>query len=125
MDRWRGTRIAKWDWREHKERTIFRTDAGGANRGPALVADLLGDWREEVLLIAPDGRSLRLYTTNIPTDRRIHTLMHDPQYRLGVVWQNVAYNTPCHPSFYLGDGMSSPTSPDIRLVQPANQAAGP
>jgi hypothetical protein len=31
--------------------------------------------------------------------------MHDPVYRLGVAWQNVAYNQPAHPGFFLGEGM--------------------
>ena len=53
----------------------------------------------------PDGKSLRLYTTTIPTEHRLVTLMHDAQYRLSVAWQNVSYNKPPHPSFYLGDGM--------------------
>ena len=39
--------------------------------------------------------------------------MHDPQYRLGVAWQNVAYNQPPHVSFYLGDGMAAPPRPRI------------
>jgi hypothetical protein len=34
--------------------------------------------------------------------------MHDPVYRLGIAWQNVAYNQPPHVSFYLGDGMAKP-----------------
>ena len=39
--------------------------------------------------------------------------MHDPQYRLSVAWQNVAYNQPPHPSFFLGDGMRRPPRPNI------------
>ena len=39
--------------------------------------------------------------------------MHDPQYRLGIAWQNVVYNKPPHPSFFLGDGMAKP---NIRLI---------
>jgi hypothetical protein len=34
--------------------------------------------------------------------------MHDPQYRLAIAWQNVGYNQPPHPSFFLGDGMAPP-----------------
>lgn len=30
--------------------------------------------------------------------------MHDPIYRLSVVWQNVSYNQPAHPEFFLGHG---------------------
>jgi rhamnogalacturonan endolyase len=104
---WRSqSRILKWNWSKGVEETIFEIDARSAGRGPCLVADLIGDWREELLLVAPDGRSLRLYTTTIPTDVRMPTLMHDSQYRLGIARQNVAYNQPAHPSFYLGDGMT-------------------
>ena len=78
---------------------------------PNLAADLLGDWREELLLPGPEGKSLRLYTTTIPTRYRFVTLMQDPQYRLSVAWQNVSYNKPPHPSFFLGDGMSQRSTP--------------
>ena len=60
-----------------------------------------------------DGTELRIYTTPIPTDHRLPTLMHDTQYRLAVAWQNVGYNQPPHPSFYLGDGMKPP--PKVRM----------
>jgi len=83
---------------------------------PTLTADLLGDWREEIIVAAPDRKSLRLYTTTIPTTNRLYTLMHDPQYRLSVAWQNVAYNKPPHTSFYLGDGMPPLPRPNIRLI---------
>ena len=66
---------------------------------------------------------LRIYTTTIPTDHRIYTLMHDPVYRLGVAWQNVAYNQPTHTGFYLGDGMAAPPRPAITVV-PATITAG-
>ena len=36
--------------------------------------------------------------------------MHDRQYREAIAWQNVAYNQPPHPSFYLGYGMTLPVS---------------
>jgi len=40
--------------------------------------------------------------------------MHDPQYRVAISWQNVAYNQPPHPSFHIGEGMAAPPQPDIR-----------
>jgi rhamnogalacturonan endolyase len=52
------------------------------------------------------------------TARRIYTLMHDPQYRVAISWQNVAYNQPPHPSFHIGSGMAEPPTPDIRVVEP-------
>jgi rhamnogalacturonan endolyase len=87
----------------------------GTKSTPVLSADLFGDWREEVVFRTRDNQSLRIYTTTEPTDRRITTLMHDPQYRLSIAWQNVAYNQPPHPSFFIGDGMSDPPRPTIDL----------
>ena len=112
----RRSRVTKWNWETEKEETLLETGSRGGGRGPNLMGDFIGDWREEILLSAPDGKSLRLYTTTIPTDHRIPTLMHDPQYRLGIAWQNVVYNKPPHPSFYLGDGMAKPPKANIRLV---------
>jgi rhamnogalacturonan endolyase len=83
---------------------------------PALSADILGDWREEVLLRTADNKELRLFTTTIPTDTRLFTLMHDPQYRVAVAWQNVGYNQPPHPSFNPGDGMKTPPRPRVTTV---------
>ncbi|UCH13758.1 MAG: T9SS type A sorting domain-containing protein [Bacteroidales bacterium] len=77
----------------------------GTKSNPCLQADILGDWREEVIWRTSDNTSLRIYTTNALTDYRITTLMHDHVYRLGIAWQNVAYNQPPHTGFYLGDGM--------------------
>ncbi|WP_202970864.1 rhamnogalacturonan lyase family protein [Saccharothrix sp. ALI-22-I] len=53
------------------------------------------------------------YATTTQTDRRIHTLMHDAQYRVAIAWQNTSYNQPPHPSFFLGNGMSTPPQPNI------------
>ncbi|MFG1890831.1 cellulose binding domain-containing protein [Micromonospora sp. NPDC049051] len=87
----------------------------GTKSTPALSADLFGDWREEVVWRTSDSRALRIYSTPTPTGTRIHTLMHDPQYRVAVAWQNTAYNQPPHPGFFLGDGMAAPPTPNIHL----------
>jgi rhamnogalacturonan endolyase len=112
-----GTTIFKWNWEKAQAEPLFTADSGGRwwDR-PNLTGDLLGDWREELLITSPDRKSLRLYTTTIPTEHRLYTLMHDPQYRLSIAWQNVAYNKPPHTSFYLGSDMAAPPKPDIVLV---------
>ncbi|WP_419999479.1 rhamnogalacturonan lyase [Streptomyces boninensis] len=69
---------------------------------PSLSADLLGDWREEMVWRNADSTALRLYTTPHPTDYRLPTLMHDPVYRTGIAWQNTGYNQPPQVSYYLG-----------------------
>ncbi|WP_426059447.1 T9SS type A sorting domain-containing protein [Hymenobacter sp. B1770] len=75
---------------------------------PCVLADILGDWREEFILRSLDNTQLLIYTTTIPSANRIPTLMHDAQYRTQVALQNSAYNQPPHPSFYLGEGMTAP-----------------
>jgi rhamnogalacturonan endolyase len=120
-----GNRITKWNWLEGAETPLLIAQGCLSNNGskstPALSADLFGDWREEVMLRTADGKELRIYTTTIPTTYRFVTLMHDPQYRLAIAWQNVAYNQPPHPSFYLGEGMASPPRPKIFLVAPSGR----
>ncbi|MFY1637647.1 cellulose binding domain-containing protein [Solwaraspora sp. WMMB335] len=87
----------------------------GTKATPALSADLFGDWREEVIWRTSDSRALRIYATGHTTDRRIHTLMHDAQYRVAIAWQNTAYNQPPHPSFFIGDNMPTPPQPNVYL----------
>jgi rhamnogalacturonan endolyase len=109
--------ISKWNWEKETETMLLTATGCTSNNGskatPALCADILGDWREEVILRSADNKELRVYTTTIPTDLRLYTLMHDPQYRLAVAWQNVGYNQPPHPGFFLGDGMKPPSKPRI------------
>lgn len=85
----------------------------GSKATPGLSADILGDWREEVIWRRSDNKALLLFTTTIPTDRKNYTLMHDPIYRLSVAWQNVSYNQPPHVGYYFADGAPIP---DITLV---------
>lgn len=73
--------------------------------------------REELIARTKDNKELRIFSTTIPTEHRIHTLAHDPVYRLGMAWQKVAYNVPAHTSFYLGHGMKTPPRPSIVTVR--------
>lgn len=93
------------------------TGNNDTKKNPCLTADLLGDWREEMILRYSDNTQLVLFSTNIPTEHRIHTLMHDPQYRTAVAWQNSGYNQPPHPSFYLGYDMEMPPTPNIEIAK--------
>jgi rhamnogalacturonan endolyase len=107
--------------------TLLSASGCASNNGtkstPCLVADLFGDWREECVWRTADNTALRIYTTTTSTSTRIYTLMHDPQYRLAIAWQNVAYNQPPHPGFFLGNGMTLPQpQPDIRYYTTAASA---
>ena len=80
---------------------------------PTLTADLLGDWREELVLRESSNSALRLFTTTDVTKRRIYTLMHDPTYRAQVSFEQSSYNQPPHVGFHIGPGMADPPKPDI------------
>ncbi len=103
-----GTRVYKWDHVNAEQHTILNTGdfdcvrVNGSKSNPSLCADILGDWREEIIWPTRDGQELRIFTTTTPTQHRLPTLMHDHVYRLGVAWQNVGYNQPAHPGFFLG-----------------------
>ncbi|MGN7986285.1 rhamnogalacturonan lyase [Pedobacter sp. 22226] len=101
---------------------LFTAEGSVSNNGtkstPVLSADVFGDWREELILRSYDNQSLRIYTTTIPTEHRNYTLMHDPQYRLSIAWQNDGYNQPPHTGFYFGFGMEKAPKPHITLVEP-------
>jgi hypothetical protein len=89
----------------------------GTKATPTLTADLLGDWREEIVWRQADNKALRIYTTSSVTKRRIYTLMHDPTYRSQVSFEQSAYNQPPHTGFHIGAGMADPPVPDIRIVR--------
>ncbi|XEC95099.1 rhamnogalacturonan lyase [Paenibacillus tarimensis] len=78
----------------------------GTKANPTLQADILGDWREEVIYRTPDDAELRIFSTTIPTPYRLYTFMHDPVYRMAIAWQNATYNQPPHIGFYLGEDIS-------------------
>ncbi|MDQ0735715.1 hypothetical protein QFZ50_002178 [Arthrobacter agilis] len=80
--------------------TDTRTN-NGTKGNPSLVADVLGDWREELLVRTADSSAIRIFMSTEVTDRKLYTLMHDPQYRAEIARQNTAYNQPAYTSFYL------------------------
>ncbi|CAM5731493.1 rhamnogalacturonan lyase [Niallia circulans] len=114
-------KIDKWDYENGRLVNILTADGTRSNNGtkgnPCLQADIFGDWREEVIWRTDDSTALRIYTTTDLTDHRIYTLMHDPNYRLAIAWQNVAYNQPPHPGFFLGHNMEKPPVPRIYEVK--------
>ncbi|WP_210751154.1 rhamnogalacturonan lyase [Nocardiopsis alborubida] len=91
------------DWRRGTLLTAEGTLTNNGTKGnPALVADVLGDWREELVLRTEDSGALRILTSTEVTGHRLHTLMHDPQYRVDVARQQTGYNQPAYTSFHLG-----------------------
>ncbi len=74
-----------------------------SKNNPGATGDIIGDWREEMVLRTSDNAKLRIYTTSTPTPHRIYTLWHDHQYRQAMVWQSMGYNQPPHLSYFLGE----------------------
>ncbi|OMF37484.1 hypothetical protein BK133_05350 [Paenibacillus sp. FSL H8-0548] len=81
--------------------TATNTRTNNSTKGnPSLVADLFGDWREELIVRTVDSSALRIFLSTSVTDRKLHTLMHDAQYRMQVATQQTVYNQPAYPSYY-------------------------
>lgn len=76
---------------------------------PCLQADILGDWREELIMYEyePDWSAstckLLIYSTPEPTEHKVTCLMQDHIYRMGIAWQNSSYNQPPHLGYSLPD----------------------
>ncbi len=118
-----GDKVIKWDDDTNSfERlwTISASNPIGTNnatkKNPCLQADLFGDWREEIMLRHADNSALRIFISLEPTDYKLTTFMHDSQYRCAVAWQNVGYNQPPHPSYYIGPDKTKYEQPNIELI---------
>ncbi|MGA7744188.1 MAG: rhamnogalacturonan lyase, partial [Polyangia bacterium] len=125
--------VMYWDadeWRELENANSITKATGGTlltcsqcsgndstKNTPTLTADLLGDWREEVVWRETSNTALRVYTTTDVTTRRIYTLMHDATYRAQANFENSAYNQPPHTGFQISPNMPAPPVPDIFIVK--------
>ena len=98
--------VTKYDWQQKAVTDVVKLEGirfnNGTKSNPCLAADILGDWREEVVARTPDSSELRIFVSTIPTVYRINCLMEDIPYRLSTAAQNVGYNQPSEPGFYLG-----------------------
>lgn len=105
--------VSKYDWKEKvcNRLAVFEgcISNNGTKSNPCLQGDMVGDWREEVLLRTEDNTALHLYVSTIPTEYRFHTFLEDPVYRISIATQNVAYNQPTQPGFYFGPELRGTT----------------
>lgn len=119
-----GPVVSKFNQQNRKIETYFdgETSLGlignqSAKNYPNLVADLFGDWREEMIFRSEsDSSKIYIFSTPVTTPHRLYTLMHDAQYRQAIAWQNTAYNLPPHPSYYLPDMAKKLTKPNVYAV---------
>ncbi len=131
-----GTTITKWSTTGSKNLGIYLSSStekqfsdlgitpascNGTKNTPCLQADIFGDWREEVIWRnANNASQIYIVSSTTNTKYRVPTLMHDHLYRMGVAWQNTAYNQPPHLGYYLPDYISSlagvADSPEVGII---------
>ena len=99
------------------EKALGAAGCNGTKNTPSLVADLFGDWREELVVRSGnDPTTMYIISTPVESKHRVYTLMHDATYRVSIAWQNTAYNQPPHIGYYLPDAVKNLTQPDVYVV---------
>jgi hypothetical protein len=120
-----GGTISKWSYPGIPSGGFSKVTLPGifadGNR-PPLYGDMFGDWREELMMEQSGGATLRIYTTAIPTEKRLYTLMHNPEYRNGMVEKG--YTQSRFVDYYLGEGMTDPPKPNITYPDGCAGCAG-
>lgn len=118
MELFNDGKFEKWDPESEGVSRIFKvqdyggTPADGPN--PAFHGDILGDWREEVIVPNSDDTELLIFTTDQPTDIRLYTLPHNPAYRNSLTLKG--YVQSHHVDYFIGHDMKTPAKPDITYV---------
>ncbi|MBF0815459.1 rhamnogalacturonan lyase [Microbacterium paludicola] len=87
----------------------------GTKGNAALVADIVGDWREELVVRTTDSSALHVYVSTDPSQHKLPTLMQDPQYRAEVARQQTSYNQPSYPGWYLASDTDFAQVPILTL----------
>lgn len=94
--------------------TIYRYDVttvNGTKSNPCFYGDILGDWREEIVMVTKDYSELRVFSTWYPSEHKFPYLMSDHVYEMSALNQNIGYNQPTQLGYYLGsDPPIPPTS---------------
>ena len=91
--------------------TMYRyseTFINGTKSNPAWYGDILGDWREEIIL--PDNTRLldiKIFSTWYPTTHKFPWLMTDHCYWMSCLNQNIGYNQPTNTGYYLGSDIKT------------------
>jgi hypothetical protein len=123
MELYNDGKFEKWNWENPTTSTslprFFRVSTYGAknpnNYNPGFLGDILGDWREEVVVTNDDYTELVIFTTDQPSDIRLYTLAHNPAYRNSMTLHG--YMQSHSLDYYLGNGMSTPAQPNIKYVE--------
>ncbi len=91
--------------------TMYRyseTFINGTKSNPCWYGDLVGDWREEIIL--PDATRLadiKIFSTWYPTTHKFPWLMTDHCYWMSCLNENIGYNQPTNTGYYIGSDLKS------------------
>lgn len=112
-------KIEKWDYANKSVNRVSTTwkvyASSGSERGVAMFhGDILGDWREESILVNYENKELVIFTTDISSDVRLYSLMQNPCYRNGTTTKG--YVQASMLDYFLGYGMETPAAPDIEII---------
>lgn len=117
--------INRWNYATATEDLFYNVQTEGVHSAfgarPAFFGDILGDWREEFVVVADDYSALRIYSTTISATNRLYCLMQNPQYRVQCTYKG--YYQASYPDYFLGWQMPPPPPPpvsDARLVWRGN-----
>ena len=104
-----GSHLEHYDWTNKTWKLealgypkIPKTMRPRKQKQPIFTGDILGDWREEIVIASPDDKSIYVYSSPHPTEYRFHTFMLDPVYRLSVACWPICYNQSPQAGFYFG-----------------------
>ncbi len=84
-----------------QNKTYLKTDGYlTGNTNAALTADILGDYRDELIIRSADSTNMRIYFNTEVSDRKNYTPMQNLQYRAHVASQQTSYNMPAYTDYY-------------------------
>ena len=97
-----GMRMFSWNYTTDSVTRIGTCD-------PIAVADVVGDWREEMLYYDATNHKIKIGTAITVTSKRFYTLMQDPIFRNDVSSSANGYQNSNYTTFYMGSDMAPPT----------------
>lgn len=101
LEYWNVENKAFWRLKVNNGNYTFGTLNNDSKYNPCLLADIFGDWREEIMnWEKTNGQYYLIFNaTSYTTDYTLPHLMDDLNYRAQVINQNCAYNQPPHLSY--------------------------
>lgn len=114
------SKFEKWNYNTQKVERLLSpwkvTDAVGSDRGaPMFYGDIMGDWREEVIMTSSDYSKLVIWCPTAETDTRLYCLAQNPCYRNCMTAKG--YFQSHMLDYYLGTGMETPQKPEIEIIE--------